>query len=371
MLGDEELGLPGYAAEDELADVKPGEGGDPPVVGMVDLDALHDGDEPAVVVVRGRERQGRSGRGRGVVRGVAAHDEREKLQMPKNARGDVVRDGGGVHARALAQDEAGERGAPAGLVGKRVAEVEADGHGEVELVEGGEAVADFAKGGEVEGERAGEAEAAEAGGVVVEKVVDEAVRPGLGDGGLGGLGVVEVCFEEGVACVDCIEVLEIGKGVEKTWMAVIVVMMVINNELTDVRHMAQEVDNCGVESVRGGVVLLVAGMEDERANVGTKGGCMLETALKESQGGGGCGEIEVAKEDGRSECAKVPVQSVGGRAWCMIISAWACVRACHAKQGCRDAGMQECRGGYGRCLSVSSCLSVCLSVSLARSFAAR
>jgi hypothetical protein len=46
----------------------------------------------------------------------------------------VVCDDGDMHAGALTEDEAGEGGFPAGLVGKCVAQVEADAHGKVEML---------------------------------------------------------------------------------------------------------------------------------------------------------------------------------------------------------------------------------------------
>jgi len=129
-LRDQELGLSWYSAQHHLSHMQPRESGDPPVVRMVDLDPLHHRYQPAVVVVR-------RGLEVGIVRGVSAHDEGEELQVPKDAGRDVVRYDGYVHTRALAQDEGGERRLPAGLVRECIAQVEADGHGEVEMVECG------------------------------------------------------------------------------------------------------------------------------------------------------------------------------------------------------------------------------------------
>jgi hypothetical protein len=368
-LGDEELGLAGHAAEDDLARVQAGEGGDAPVVGMVDLDAVHAGDEPAGVVgvcvrvcvcvcvgvgvgVRGEG-------GVGVVGCVAAHAEGELVQAAEHARGDVVRDDGDVDAGALAEDEAGEGagggGAPAGLVGERVAEVEADGHGELERLERGEAVADLAEGGEVEGARAVEADAAEAGRVGVEQVVDEPVRPRLGDDGLGRLGVgvgggvggggrVWGRAEEGVTGVDRAQVCEAGERVEELWVAVVVVLAVVDDEVPDVRQVGEEVDEHRVDTVRGRHVLLVLGIEHERAHVAAERRRIFETAAEPGQGE--AGEIEGAEENLGGDVAEVPVEAgkegpgvgmgVGRGAWGVGVGVSVSV-------------------GVGRCLGVSAC----------------
>ena len=198
-LRDEELRPARHAREHDRARVEARERRDAPVVRVVELDALQDGDAPAVPVFAVRR-----GRGIRVVRRVPAHAEREAREAPEHARRDVLRDRRDVHPRALPQHEPPQRprGAPARLVRKRVAQVEPDAHREVERLQRGQPVPYLAECGEVQRERAAQAHAAEARWVVVEKVLDEPVPPCFGNGHLRGLTIAGVRFEECVAGLD-------------------------------------------------------------------------------------------------------------------------------------------------------------------------
>ena len=199
-LRDEELRAARHTREHDRARVEARERRDAPVVRVVELDALQDGDAPGVRVLAVR----RARRGVRVVRRVPAHAEREAREAPEHARRDVLRDRRDVHPRALPQHEPPQRRRrpPARLVRKRVAQVEPDAHREVERLQRGQPVPYFAECGEVQRERAEEAHAAETRWVVVEKVLDEPVPPCFGNGHLRGLTIVGVRFEEGVAGLD-------------------------------------------------------------------------------------------------------------------------------------------------------------------------
>ena len=72
---------------------------------------------------------------------------------------------------------------------------------------------------------------------------------------------------------------EIGKGLQESWVAVIVVVMVINNEMTDVGHVFQELDYARIEAIFGRKVLLVLGMEEKRPDMKSEVGCIFQTTL--------------------------------------------------------------------------------------------
>ena len=62
-------------------------------------------------------------------------------------------------------------------------------------------------------------------------------------------------------------------------MAVIVVLVVINNEMADVGHTFEEVDDARIESIGRWKVLLVLRVEQKGANMKTELGSIFETAL--------------------------------------------------------------------------------------------
>ena len=62
-------------------------------------------------------------------------------------------------------------------------------------------------------------------------------------------------------------------------MTVIVVLVVIKNEFADVGHVVQELDNAGIESVRGWDVLVVERVEQQRSNMQPELWCIFQTAL--------------------------------------------------------------------------------------------
>jgi hypothetical protein len=58
-------------------------------------------------------------------------------------------------------------------------------------------------------------------------------------------------------------------------MTVIVVLVVVNNELADVGHMVQELDNARIEAICGWDVLVVVRVEEKSSNMKTELGCVF------------------------------------------------------------------------------------------------